>query len=87
MSDHPFDEVIASVDQLLADPRITVYQKYTCGGCGQRLTMSEPNTFYTEGTCEECGHTTNIRAAGHNFLLVHDLRSDADRDVIGENLQ
>jgi hypothetical protein len=45
------------------------YQKYSCGQCGTRLGMDEPNKFYTHGTCDLCGHTTDIKKAGMNYLL------------------
>lgn len=67
--DHPFDEVVTAADndiQTGAD----VYQKFTCVGCGERQTMEVPNTFYTSGKCEECGHVTNIVERGCNYLLV-----------------
>ena len=41
-----------------------VFQKFTCEGCGSRQTMETPNVFYTSGTCEECGATTDIEARG-----------------------
>jgi len=69
MGDHPFDEVVASANEQIARGA-TVYQKFTCGNCGNRLTMDIPNTFYESGTCDKCGHTTDIRSAGHNYLLV-----------------
>ena len=69
MLDHPFDEVIANVGRL-ADQGARCYQKFTCGGCGQRLTIEEPNVFHRTGTCDQCGHVTDIEAAGCNFMLI-----------------
>ena len=42
----------------------TIYQKFTCECCGQRLTMDVPNTFYRTGTCDKCGKTTTIKFCG-----------------------
>jgi predicted RNA-binding Zn-ribbon protein involved in translation (DUF1610 family) len=48
----------------------TIYQKFTCADCGARLMMDIPNTLFTEGTCDKCGHVTDIRQAGCNYLLI-----------------
>jgi hypothetical protein len=45
-----------------------IWQKWTCGKCGSRQTMSEANKFFRYGTCEECSETTEILYC--NFLLV-----------------
>jgi hypothetical protein len=67
--DFPFYEVVKNAqEQMLRG--FLVFQKFTCQGCGTRQTMETPNTFYMEGTCEECHHITNIVKAGCNFLLV-----------------
>jgi hypothetical protein len=29
----------------------------------------DPNVFTEKGTCDHCGHTTDIKAQGHNYLL------------------
>jgi hypothetical protein len=69
VSNHDFDTVVASADEKIRAGG-TVYQKFTCQACGNRLTMDVPNTFYTSGTCDRCGSVTDIKAAGHNFLLI-----------------
>jgi hypothetical protein len=66
---HPFEEVLASANEVI-ERGGTVYQKFSCSNCGQRLTMDVPNTFYPEGNCDQCGHVTNIRETGCNFLAV-----------------
>jgi hypothetical protein len=68
--DHPFDKITAEADILIASTKATIFQKFTCSGCGQRLTMDVPNTFYTHGTCDKCGVTTDIKAQGCNFLMI-----------------
>lgn len=73
MADHDFKAVVASASEYIAKGAL-VFQKFTCASCGNRLTMEEPNTFYTRGTCDKCGHETDIEAAGHNFLLVQSLK-------------
>ncbi len=68
--DFPFDEVVAECGKLLADPRTTFHQKFTCTQCGSRQTIGEPNKLFALGLCEECGSTTNIRAQGCNYMLI-----------------
>lgn len=69
MADHDFQAVVESAAEKIAAGGM-VFQKFTCADCGNRLTMEEPNKFWTHGTCDKCGHVTNIQEAGHNFLLV-----------------
>lgn len=66
---HPFYEVIKEAEALI-QTGAEVFQKFTCENCGNRLTMDVPNAFYKEGSCDNCGHVTNIEEAGCNFLLV-----------------
>jgi hypothetical protein len=71
MSDHPFDQVIADVKELVGRRSRTVaFQKFTCQHCGARQTMANPNAFHTTGRCEECGLVTDIVANGCNYLLI-----------------
>jgi rRNA maturation protein Nop10 len=67
--DHPFDETAKSAKEW-CDRGQVIYQKFSCEQCGVRQTISVPNRFYTHGTCEECGFTTDIRKKGCNFMLV-----------------
>lgn len=67
-----FYAVIAEAEQKVAESggAVQVFQKFTCGGCGRRLTMDVPNSFYKEGSCDNCHHITNIEQAGCNYLLI-----------------
>jgi hypothetical protein len=70
-NDYPLEEVVAQVDKTLAEnPRAEFFQKFTCSGCGQRLTIDKPNSFHTIGTCDKCSAVTDIRIRGCNYLLV-----------------
>jgi hypothetical protein len=51
-------------------PEAIFHQKFTCTKCGARQTMAQPDTFFVEGSCEECGHITNINKAGCNLLVI-----------------
>jgi predicted RNA-binding Zn-ribbon protein involved in translation (DUF1610 family) len=71
VKDYPLDEIVAAVDAKLAEhPNWQFFQKFTCTGCGQRLTMDEPNTFFSTGNCDRCAAVTDIRARGCNYLVV-----------------
>jgi hypothetical protein len=67
--DHPLLEVAASAQNVIENGG-TVYQKFTCAGCGERLAMDEPNVFYETGTCDKCDTVTDIKAQGCNFVAT-----------------
>ncbi len=46
----------------------TVFFKFTCAGCGERVILREPNTLYDRGECCICGHNTELEHVG--FMLV-----------------
>lgn len=75
--DAPWKDVLRAAEQQIASGAI-VLQKFTCSGCGGRLTMQAPNTFYDTGSCDRCPTITNIEAQGCGFTLIHVLRSDDD---------
>jgi hypothetical protein len=70
MTDHnyPMDDILTEVNKVLENPNVNVFQKFTCAGCGNRLTIEEPNTFYTSGKCDACGHITDIKKGRLQFL-------------------
>ena len=53
------------------NPGATVYQKWTCEKCGDRVSANEPNKFTTMGHHEKegCGHITDMRKTGWGFRL------------------
>lgn len=67
--DFPFSDVVEKASQLIRNG-CTVHQKFTCGKCGQRLTVETPNVFHQFGTCDKCGFKTDIRKQGCNYLLI-----------------
>lgn len=69
MANHPLYETIVDANKQIAKGH-TVWQKFTCSNCGSRQTMAEENKFYTEGICEECGHSTDIEKDGCNFIML-----------------
>ncbi|MET3996045.1 hypothetical protein ABID65_007717 [Bradyrhizobium sp. S3.9.2] len=69
MKDHPFYEV-AREAETWAKAGHTVFQKFTCAGCGSRQTMGQPNKFFHFGQCEACGAETDLRARGCNYAVI-----------------
>ena len=65
--DYPFDVCAKDADKLIAKG-YTVLQKFTCSGCGNRLTMPTPNVFYRSGTCDKCEALTIIEKC--NYLVT-----------------
>jgi len=70
--DFDFDEVAKQSFDLVCKGA-TIHQKWTCAGCGTRQTMEVPNKMFTRGICEECGHETDIKARGCNYLAIMSL--------------
>jgi hypothetical protein len=63
-NDYPFDQVARDAQELVRQGHI-VHQK-----CNARQTIDTPNKFFTKGHCEECGHITDIKKRGCNYLLI-----------------
>ena len=84
-NDYPLSEIAEAVERL-AGKGWECYQKFTCEKCGERLTMEPANTLYTSGKCDKCGHLTDIKKNGCNYLAVgrnkgvHDLSRDQRGD-------
>jgi predicted nucleic-acid-binding Zn-ribbon protein len=76
---YPFD-VCATAAARLVEDGCNVHQKFTCAKCGSRQTMEIPNRFFTEGTCEQCKYTTDIRKSGCNYMV------DGPADVVMRHL-
>ena len=72
-NDHPFYECAAAAEKLIAYVH-EVYQKFTCDGCGQRLTIDQANAFHKLGTCDQCNAITNIEHKGCNYMVVAKIR-------------
>lgn len=76
--DFPFEEICAAAEQKLKEG-FEVYQKFSCGKCGQRLTMPENGKFHRTGSCDKCGHITNIEKQGCNYLLIRSAGSTVEQ--------
>ena len=70
---HPWDEVLPQfAGHIKAGHR--VYQQFNCAKCGAKQTMDIANTMFEHGICEQCGHDTNIKKDGMNYMLHVGLR-------------
>jgi hypothetical protein len=67
--DFPFKDVVKTAIQQIEDGG-EVHQKFTCAGCGARLTIDEPNVFHRTGTCDQCDVITDIEKQGCNYAVV-----------------
>jgi hypothetical protein len=67
--DYPLEEVAEAVADHARNSWFA-YQKFTCAGCGRRLTVDVPNVLYRSGTCDACSAVTDIAAAGCNYVLT-----------------
>jgi hypothetical protein len=68
-NDYPIDECAEALAMHVAEGR-AFFQKWTCEGCGERVTGNTPNKLFTHGHCEECGHVTDIKRRGCNYMLL-----------------
>jgi len=75
--DHPFEEIVFYINYL-ASKGWECYQKFSCEKCHARLTVDEANTIYETGTCDQCGHVSDIRKNGCNYLAVGKNKSLPD---------
>jgi hypothetical protein len=67
-NDYPLSEIVPACEELIKDGAV-IYQKWTCRGCGRRLTANNPNTITAYCHCEECGKITDIQKYGCNYLV------------------
>lgn len=74
-NDYPLDTIAASMGKAI-QRGATTYFKWTCTGCGERVTANNPDTITKLSKHEEkedgslCGHVTNTEMTGGNFLFI-----------------
>jgi hypothetical protein len=73
-NDYPLEECAKALEERVAEG-YTFYQKWTCQGCGARITGNTANKLFTSGHCEHCNHVTNITVTGCNYLLAMVLQN------------
>jgi hypothetical protein len=75
--DFPLDEVVKAANEIVAQrPGTKIFQKFTCSGCGERLTIDVPNEFHPTGSCDRCPAITDIRKQGCNYMIVYPPGND-----------
>jgi hypothetical protein len=68
--DFPLLECMHAAETLIASGA-TVYQKWTCAKCGERVTANNPNTFTARATHDDCGGAeTDIVQSGCNYVVI-----------------
>jgi hypothetical protein len=73
---YPWKDVTVNAEKIVLAGH-TIHQQFLCAKCGAKQTMAQANTFFTSGICEECGHETNIRENGTNFMMIKKLTDKA----------
>jgi hypothetical protein len=71
MADFAFAEVMRKA-AIMSSQGMDVFQKFTCSGCGKRVTRPEPNLFLPTGRCS-CGTTTDISRRGCSYEIRNDM--------------
>jgi hypothetical protein len=66
--DFPLAEASRKAERLTAEG-YDVFQKFTCAGCGRRITAKEPGVFGSPGKCDKCGHETDLARRGCNYVI------------------
>lgn len=78
-NDYPLEQLVAQADELIAEGA-TVYQKWTCDACGERVMSNEANIFHTEMHHEDCvvdpGHLTKTPTGNYLVIMPGGLRAE-----------
>jgi len=84
-NDYPLEACMKKANAIIdAYPGTKIYQKFSCGGCGERLTIDIPNEFHERGSCDKCDFITDIRKQGCNYLVVYAAGVDLDKALGGK---
>lgn len=67
MNDYPLGEVMRRAAEISSQGRQDVFQRFTCSGCGRRVSVTEPNRFTSHPACKHCGTTTDVSHSGCNY--------------------
>ena len=70
MKVHPWDECVDALMDKIHTPGTHFLQQFNCAGCGAKQTIDDLDVLYETGKCEECGHITNIKQDGMNYMLM-----------------
>ena len=82
-NNYPIEECADAIHDILEqNPDAKVFQKWTCEGCGRRVTGCEVNKLARIGHCDDCGHNTDIDAHGCNYMVVQAAQTPEQMDAI-----
>jgi hypothetical protein len=76
--DLPWTELVNKAMKLLRNPRVTLFGKWTCRGCGSRQTFEEHDRLFTSGICEECGFETSLVEHGGGLGVIFERPTEED---------
>jgi hypothetical protein len=82
-NDSPLVDLAESAAKVIADGG-TIFFKWTCAGCGDRVTATEPNTFTPFSEHDDCGHITNTLKTGGNYLAITGVSAGDLIDILGK---
>lgn len=68
MPDRTYEELEPFLKNILAVGGC-FWGKFTCQGCGSRQTFERKNLLFTQGICEECGYTSELKKWGFMALF------------------
>jgi hypothetical protein len=69
---------LAESANLVIESGGVVFFKWTCAGCGDRVTATTPNTFTHFSKHEDCGHVTDTLKSGGNYVAIKPLTPNGD---------
>lgn len=75
MADLPREELLRRADIVIKSFRenhikADVHFKFTCGRCGERCMLSEPNLLPENGECHKCGAITKLGQGGFTLITT-----------------
>lgn len=82
--DKPLDEIIAMMKQVLDDnPFARCYLKWTCPGCGKRVTSEQPNAVFKQGMRHNEDGCNTLYTGPLWGLMVEAPLFDGDESISG----
>lgn len=76
-TDASLDEIAEAAGREI-EAGATIYQKFTCERCGDRVVIDTPNQLFTKGRHDDCavepGCITDLQKNGCNYMAIrHNL--------------
>lgn len=77
-NNYTIDECLDKLMPYLERGAANFWMKFTCANCWSRQTCEEPNKFFEIAKCGRCGHFTDIKKDGCNYLLHLKVKADGE---------